>query len=386
VAQATFSYEGIGSRVTVESEEDMRWLEEFLVPWFDTSGQLPDISVRVIRDAPYFDRLRESGFGPDSVRTFMMDAGSIDFPACIGPAGCITLYDEKHRLFILIADSRVELVLRDQNASIRLRVMRVLRELAMGVAQLTGGRFLHASAFVLDGHAAIVTGPRRSGKTSLLSYVLANSSAGFLCNDRLLIRRKGETIRLRGMPTIVSMREGTIDLFPGMRQSIMDRGYASRLTLGECREAGRLISFPGKPGRHGLSPRQFCSLLDCPPVKEATGRVLLFPRQTGVAGGLRLRRLQAAEARSRLQSCFFGSIGPQNLSDVFTLLPRGLSRQEAPGDAAVCAGLADSLAAYDCELGNQAYEDDRGAQLLLDLLRDHRILPSASASDALLQT
>jgi hypothetical protein len=378
MAQATFSYEGICTRLIVSREEDISWMEEFLVPWFDTTGRVPDVEVRLIYDPMLFQRLHASGCTDSSAETFMMDNSTIDFPVWNGISDQLTLYDEKHRLFYLVSDRHIELILGDRKANARLCVMRVVRELAMGAAQLAGGRFLHAAAFAVDGNAAIIAGPRQSGKTSLLSYALANSQARFLSNDRLLMKMQAQAIGLRGMPTIVSLREGTVDLFPGMRQSIVERGYISKATLRECKESGELNSFPAKPGRHGLSPHQFCKLLDCKPAKEASGAVLLFPRRTGGAGNLQLRRLEPEETRDRLKDCFFGFISPDRHSEVFTRIPKALERQSAPDDPSFCAALADSVAAYDCELGNQAFIGDTGAKQLLQLLQEREIRSSAA--------
>jgi hypothetical protein len=246
--------------------------------------------------------------------------------------------------------------------------MRVLRELAMSVAQMTGGRFLHASACVVHGCAAIITGPRRAGKTSLLSYILANSQARFLTNDRLLIDCSNNPIRLHGMPTIVSLREGTITLFEGMRRAIVDAGYISNLTMRECHDQAPLKSFPNRTGRHGVSPAQYCSLLGCEPVNEASSAVLIFPRQTGHSGGIRLRMLDGEETQTRLENSFFGCIGPDRMSQAFSFLPTRLERKAAPNDVSLRNQLAKSFPAYECELGNEAYYDDAGAMQILDLL------------------
>jgi len=378
MAHATFSYEGICTRVIVSRQEDITWLEEFLVPWFDATDRVPDVELRLIFDSMLFDRLYASGSADSSAATFMMDRGTIDFPVWNGISDQLTLYDEKHRLFYLVADRHVELILGDREANARLRVMRVVRELAMGAAQSSGGRFLHAAAFAVDGKAAIIAGPRRSGKTSLLSYVLANSKARFLSNDRLLVKTQPQAIRLRGMPTIVSLREGTVDLFPGMRQSIIDRGYSSKATIRECCASGGLNFFPAKPGRHGLSPGQFCTLLDCKPEKEAFAAVLLFPRQTGSAGNLQLRRLEPEETQGRLHDCFFGFICPDRQSEVFTRVPKALEKRTAPDNPSLCEALAGSVTAYDCELGNHAFADETGVTQLLRLLQGREIQPSAA--------
>lgn len=370
MSQVTFSYEGISIGVLAEKETDIQWLKEFLLPWFDMSGDdVPDVRVRVTCDPARYEQLMACGRGDGSINALMLDTSIIAFPLWNAPGKQLAFYDEDREIFYRVTDNYIELILRDRNADIRTRLMRVLRELAMGVAQMQGGRFLHASAFVVEGSAAIITGPRQAGKTSLLSYILSNSEAKFLTNDRLLVHQCGQSVRLRGMPTIVSVREGTMNLFPEFRQSIIDHRFTSDVTLLEARQLETHLPRRVKQGSHGLSPRQFCTILDCQPTRDARGGVLIFPRQTGRAGGLRLRRLEPGEARIQLEQCLFGHIGPDRLSEAFTILPHRLDRKAAPGDAALQAGLARALPSYDCELGNDAYADDRGAKQLLGLLR-----------------
>ena len=368
MAQATFSYEGINIGAIVERDEDIQWLTEFLVPWFDISDDIPDVEVRVTCDPERFEQLITCGHEGTNVNAFMMDTKVIAHPIWNGPDEQLTLYDEKHSLFYLVTAKHIQLIFRDHGASTRLRIMRVLRELAMGIAQLTGGRFLHASSFVANNRAAIITGPRHAGKTSLLSYILSSSTADLLSNDRLLINMRDQTATLRGMPTIVSIRNGTMDLLPALRRSIISQGFVSRATIAEARQSKPLTSFPAKEGRHGISPRQFCSLLGCGATKEASGTILLLPRQSGRPGGIQLNRLSTSEARIRLGDCLFGHIGPNQLSDVFTILPRRLSRKATFDDETLCAGLADVLPVFDCELGNDAYKSDTGAMQILQLL------------------
>lgn len=206
------------------------------------------------------------------------------------------------------------------------------------------------------------------GKTSLLSYVLSYSDARFMCNDRLLVGAHEPALRLRGMPTIVSIREGTLELLPGMRDSIERNRFITRSTMEEARQPDAPSCGPPKQGRYGLSPRQYCALLGCEPVQWARGAVLLLPRQTRRPGGLELKRLDSGEARERLAHCLFGHIGPDRLSEVFTL-PPGSPGQSKPGsDEALCAGLASRLACYDCQMGTDTYRCDTAARQLQQLL------------------
>lgn len=368
MAQATFGYEGISVRAVPGRDEDIQWLEEFLAPWFSLSDEALDIELKVSQDPARYQQISEAGPAGANIIAFMMDTNYKAYPTWNGPGQTLTFNDERRKLFCLVDNNHVELVCQDPAICTRTMVMRIIREYAMGASQLTGGRFLHASAFAVKGLAAIITGPRQAGKTSLLSYILANSDAAYLSNDRVLLKDIGHSTRVRGMPTIVSVREGTMNMFPGMEQTVVERRYTKNATLEECKDPVVSVSPQPRRGRYSLSPSQFSAMLDAQPVKEARARVVIFPRQTRIAGGLELRRLDPQEARNRLEASLFGHIHPDQLSEVFTRHPVGEDIKPAPGDHALLDILSRSLTAYECVLGNDAYADRRGVEELLRLL------------------
>ncbi len=370
----TLGYEGITVRARLERAADAQWLEEFLLPWFDLSDDIPDVAVLVSRDPVYYAQLLACGPAGSRVDAFMMDTRVIDLPVWNVPAS-MALYDKKHGIFYLLRDGCIKLVCNDSGNTMRMSLMRVLRELAMGAAQLRGGRFLHASGFVADGRAAIISGPRKAGKTSLLSYMLSHSDAAFLCNDRLLLTVQDQAVRLRGMPTIVSIREGTLELFPGMRDSIERNRFTTRSTMAETRQPDAPPCGPPKEGRFGLSPRQYCALTGSEPAQSANAALLLLPRQTGRPGGLELRLLDPAETRRRLAHCLFEHIGPDRLSAAFTHTLNGAQAVQVRDDDALCAALAARLRCYECVLGTDTYRCDTGARRVLQLLKGESALP-----------
>lgn len=367
-ASGMLSYEGLNIGVDTEQDDDTAWLEEMLLPWFTPTGGTPDVSVSLKCDGARFRRLQAAGSPGGQRRLFMLDTRTLDLPCWSVPGHDIALYDAGQQLFYLVRGQHIELVAAREHTDYRISLMRVVRELAMGVAQLAGHRFLHASAFSLDGRAAVISGPREAGKTSLMTYTLNHLPADFLTNDRLLVKTSGAITIAGGMPTIVSIRDGTMKLFPGMREEITARGYRSRATLAETREPEKLARIPAKQDGVSLTPRQFCTLLQRAPVARAQAGALLFPRQTGRPGGLTLRRLDTDSTRERLRHGLFGHIGPDRLSEVFTVSPPGPGRGRAPDDADLCQQLAASVPAWECLLGKDSYRDARGAEELRALL------------------
>ena len=363
--QKTFSYEGISVGASSKNEEDIRWLSEFLDPCFADQTGCPDIEVRLEIDRQKFEKLLKYGPGHGSINAYILDTSILSFPIWNTPGPEQVFYEQKHELFYLVEGHQIVLLNKIYDRRSRICLMRVIREFAMGMAQKTGGRFLHASAFNIGGRAAIITGPREAGKTSLLTYVLSNSGADFIANDRLLVKANGKDVQLRGMPTIVSMRSGTLEFFPALLKSIGAHGFDARLTIRECRDSAHTSSTVTREGKHGLSSRQYCSLLSCESIGESKAVSLLFPNQTGRPGEISLRVLEKDETQERLANCLFDNIGPDRLSDVFTPGASGTDNSFVVRDATLCEWLSSELTAYECTLGTEAYGTPEGAQALL---------------------
>lgn len=205
---SSFRYEGVTIRVGSRSPSDLQWLEEFLYPWFELSTSAPDICVEYQVDPDKFREFQTHGYPGEPVDAFMMDTQIIRYPQWIVSGQPCLLFDEKLALFIQIEEHRIMIIAGQKDPVSRLQIMRVVRELAMGVAQARGGRFLHASALTLRDKAIIVIGRRGAGKTSMLSYLLSHLDADLLTNDRLLLRLQGNEVSFRGMPTVISIRDG----------------------------------------------------------------------------------------------------------------------------------------------------------------------------------
>ncbi len=362
------TYEGISVGIETHKDSDLSWLKEFLTPWFDLGDGVADVIVRVVVDPQRYSALLRQGPGQRSVDAFMMDTRVIQYPLWNTLTERPIFFDEARVLFFEVGEGSIEIICREHEPGARLGIMRVIRELAMGAAQHAGGRFLHAAAISISGRALIIAGPRSAGKTSLLTYLLSHLEADFLTNDRLLAMPAGEVVGLRGMPTIVSIRDGTLGLFPRLRDSLQTQGFTSRRTLQECREAGDIVSANATPGRTGISPAQYCALLGCEPARDSRASVLLFPRQTGQPGGVELQRLDRKTTAAMLRQGLFGYIGPDKLSAIFTLPAKPSPTLTAKTDTALFDWLSGSLPGYSCSLGTDAYATPDGARTLQELI------------------
>jgi hypothetical protein len=347
----------------------MLWLHEFFSPWFDRGGGAPDVAVRVSVDPRRYDDLHARGPGHASVDAFMMDTRVIRYPVWSGPHDRLTFLDEPCAIAFQVGIDGVDIVCRERGAASRLRVMRVVREFAMGAAQSVGGRFLHAAAVSSAGRAMIITGPRNAGKTTLLSYLLTHLELSFLSNDRLLVSLEGDRVTLRGMPTIVSIRDGTLALFPDLDRAARADLFNSRLTVEESREDQVEVRPRGRQGKKGASPAQYCTLMGCEPVRDARAACILFPRLTGRPGGLSVRPLDRAMTLRCLREGLFGNIAPERLSEAFTLASPAFRSPGARNDADPLECLGREAPGYICELGTDSCKSPEAARQLVQLLR-----------------
>jgi len=269
-----------------------------------------------------------------------------------------------------LIDREGAVVLAGSGRRVRSALMRPMREWAMDAARQRGGLLLHAAACALAGRAVVIAGAKEAGKTSLLTYLLTAGGAGFITNDRVLVAPARGAPRVRGIPTVVSVRSGMLALFPWLRQRIEQGCFRLHATLAECAEGAR----PARSwadGRLGLTTAQFCAACDCGALMSAPAGLLLFPRRTGRPGGLRLEPLTALETLRRLDACRFGASAIGAVAD-----DARTELFQAPGPvvavvppAAAARALA-ILPAYDCLLGTDAFADGRGAGQLIDVLRE----------------
>jgi hypothetical protein len=350
----------------VESEEKshLAWLEEFLAPQFDLSADpVHDCRVTVIEDSDRYCATLALGPGSGTLDAFTLDTRVVTLPRWQGAE--TRLFDAKPGVFYDIAGHPYAVTIQSTPGNVRGRtaLMRVVRELATNRAQRRGGVLLHASAFAVGGKGIIVAGPKRAGKTTLLIHALRAASARYVSNDRVLIRPDAVPAVARGVPTIIALRRGTLDLFPAVAARLAAASFHHRLTLHEAAALGRVAAAPrGEVDR--LSPAQFCRLLDVPPLGQCEVSALLFPRITHESGVFSTRRLPEGEAAAQLVGGLFGATVGRWTSEVFAHpgdpAPPG---RDTLGDR--CRRLTDRIPCFECRIGLDAYESASSADDLI---------------------
>ena len=150
---------------------------------------------------------------------FVLDGGTVCHPEWkgSGPDERI-LFDAHYQAFYYVErrSGHVRILATPRPNLTRIALMRVVRELAMAASLARGGLLLHGAAFAIGGRGVVLAGPRRAGKSTLLLHALQAAGALFISNDRVLARQGQDRVVLRGMPTIVNLRPGTLATFPAV--------------------------------------------------------------------------------------------------------------------------------------------------------------------------
>lgn len=363
-----FSYEDLRMQVESTAESHVAYLREFLRPQFEvgTDGA-HDCGIALIEDDPLYEASQALGArdGGERRDAFALDGSVIRLPLWNARAGTTALFDEQFRVFYAVgARGRgISILTRSGNLLARTALMRVVRELAMNHSQQKGGLLLHAAAFAVGGKGVLLAGPKSAGKTTLLIHALRAGAAQYVSNDRVLVSPGSVEARLRGMPTIVTLRPQTLDLFPWLAPRMAARPYNHRLSLREVAE-GLAPTSRSPDGRIGLSPAQFCELVGASPLAHCEVAAVVFPQVTDEPGTLSLREVGSREGGKRLEQALFGRRTGKRTSDLFCLP----GDPPPPGEAALaalCRRLASTIPCFECRLGRGAYEDSATALIEL---------------------
>jgi hypothetical protein len=163
----------------------------------------------------------------------------------------------------------------------RLAALRVVRELAGAHLMSLGELPIHGAAVADGAGVTLFPGTKHAGKSSLLLYALLAGGTRYVANDRTFVRLDCETPLVRGVPTIVTLREGTLALAPSLQRAILSGAWHYSATVAEGRAhqaAGTVPEGAGFRRPPGISPAQLAFLLgvECTP-GGALARIV-FPR------------------------------------------------------------------------------------------------------------
>lgn len=295
-------YEGLRLLASSDDASDLDWLHDFMGPAFQpvtaAPEQIPDVEVRLRRDDAAVAEARALAAQGKPEVAFVLDSQAETLPAWRAPHGGRRAYES---FFDVAYDVGSAIEVRYPTTSNRRRRgawMRTILEVGMDHTWRSGLTVLHAAGFTIGGQAVLLAGDKGAGKTSLLCGLLAATpGAGFLSNDRMVLRRGGGTTTGIGIPTIISVRTGGLGLVPGL---------AARFAALEITYAGDPRPPATDPDRLIMSPRQLAAALGAPPVREAPVRAILACTVDPQEPSFRLRSLAPDEADARLCTALLG--------------------------------------------------------------------------------
>jgi hypothetical protein len=357
VGQVSLRYEGSLVRVESDDRASLAWLQEFLTPWFEVAtGATGGVLVRYRADARAYAALESAARRADRrlVPCFVLDTEVVRLPAH-EEAGERVLHDEDHGCFLRFGPGVLEVVADPSSPSRRLPLLRAVREAAVEPLRARTERLtLHAAAAACDDGVVLLGGGKGSGKTTLLVHALASGrgAAAFVGNDRVVLALDEEPVRVRGTPTVVTIRPGTVERFPALARGVAAAPRTSQLSRAEMREALAARGPFSSGERLRLAPAQLCDALRVGAVAGGRLAAVVVCRVDPGATGIEVEPLAGAAATAALEECAYGRGAGDVSSTAFSDL-LGTAAGPCPPPAAL-AGRAPVLR---CRLGPSAYDE-----------------------------
>jgi hypothetical protein len=346
------------SSIDVESNDpdDARWLTEFLTPWFEVSAHgNGDFAVRITRSESAFADLKRKhdsvAYRP--VACFALDSKVVEFPGWEEDEAAM-ISDAEHSCFYRVRNRNVEIIARPGVFRTRVGLMRVVRELA--TAMMLGQENIldvHAAAFTVKEQAVLLVGPKSSGKTTLLVYALTSGQAGLIANDRILLDVRLLPWRVLGVPTLSSIREGTLRVFPHLRLNALEQPALLHVAELESSDTGS-IKEPSLARNFTLSLTQLAWRLNSKPVRCAPITAIVFPEIVHEASSLSIHLLSPSDGAVRLRDCLYGARVNSRLQTIFGKITCGL---DSPGQdqSPLVNDITAHIPLFRCRLGRDAY-------------------------------
>jgi len=362
--------------VEADDPDAARWLAEFLTPWFEIGAPgKGEFTVRLTSSAPAVAELerRQAAATCHPVACFALDSQVVSLPGWVEEDGGTVIGDSGRGCFYLVRRRSVEIVARPGLRRVRVGLMRVVRELA-AARMLAQGNVLdfHTAAFAVGERAVLLVGPKGGGKTTLLVSVLASGRATLVANDRVFVDASGRPGQAFGVPTLVSLPDGTLQLFPNLRRGFPKCPARLHTAELESHDAATLEDDDAPPV-FALSPTQLARRLGVPAVRGGPIAAIVFPEICSAADAWSLEPVVPADGAIRLRECLYGSRSGSRSRTVFEEVVGGQVGRPEERDT-----LLDRLAAwvpfFRCRLGRDAYRDGADAWL--------RALPLGLASGA----
>jgi hypothetical protein len=341
----TFSFAGWTTAVSSNDPDVLQWLAEFLSPWL-TVGNEPicDYRLDFHVDRCGYDEMRGTvGTSPSRhAESFVRDGQEVLYPVWSHSDSRETMVlDDVQVIYRLARLKRHVQILASAGAGrSRIAVMRAIRELLIVAHRARGALLIHGAAVAVGDRVVILAGPRHTGKTTLLLHLLLARKGRLVANDRVFVWPERDRFVALGVPTIVSLRPGTLRMLPAVADRLANSGFAWSLARAEVGQA---------PGRPNISPVQLCGLLGVEPSPGGPLAAIVFPTPAQ-HDLLHVERLNGQAAVDAVTTAMFGGVGPWKTAGLW-LDPSFEDRPGATDTQIRCVAMAEKVPMFACKIG-----------------------------------
>jgi hypothetical protein len=317
-----------GTPITIRSEVAgvLPWLEEVLAPAFSVIED-GGAAMRVLISS---ERAQDDSCAPgSSFPCFALDTEVRRLPGrSVGSS--FVLDDERWGTRYEVGPDLVRISASGPHARIRVAALRVVREMATVHALADVGRVqLHASCLAWEGRCVVLAGPKRAGKTTLLARLAASTGAAIVANDRVILHPSETGWQVTGVPTIASVRPGTMRLLPDLFRTVPAVPRPIDLTIPEAAAAAARFGTVTEPTALSLSPAQLAREVGS---TLCAGRPLACLAVIGIDsdfGDFHVERLSQRDAADAIKRVRYGANARADAPTVFERVFAGDHRGSA---------------------------------------------------------
>ena len=358
-AAGTLACESVALDLRSDDAAAAGWLAEVLQPWFAPTRQEAEWRVAISSCPDAYAEWACQGRSKICQRAcFAFDQQLLLLPTWSEDRR-VVVADAERSCFLTLAPSDVRVFGDPGTRRWRMDCLWVFCEIAATRLRRTWAD-MHAAAVEHGGRAMLISGPKNSGKTTLLLHLLRSGLCRPIANDRAFVGCTQDSCEVRGMPTAVKIRPDTLAEFPELTRGL------SGVTRPYLYSLDELAAMPGKDGGRldedfALSPAQFARRLQVDPAASAPLGAIVFPSIDTGLDGWTVERLHPREVSEAIRANRYGPPG-QRTATIF---------EDLIGDASpsprLPESIAESIPGYRVLLGRNAYGQPDFASRFLEI-------------------